>query len=131
MNSRDEGLGFSVLIYLAALLCGIAVFAVPLYLASRPTVIDNASVQTVDKTLAARADKTVFPVAHLKHETIVNPATLAAVNAEAEKAEQAHRPPIHTARRVYEPRREPIRRSFAEVAPEHRPNFFPSLFSLF
>ncbi len=95
----------SVVIYMIAIAFGLALFVVPIYLMSRPTVVANAGLpaaQSIDRTLAARSGSDRFPVAHIKQETIVNPDTIAELNAKAKESEDHVR-----------------YRSYAQPAPSH------------
>lgn len=82
---ETEGLGLSVLIYVAAIFGGLAVLGLPIYLALKPTVYDNPPLAQADPLLngpvigarqVARA-----PLAMLKHRVIVDPEVVAALNA--------------------------------------------------
>ena len=124
--SEAKDLAVSVLIYLGAILFGLALFVVPIYLASRPTVVDNAAepalVKSVDRTLTTRSGDQRFPVAHIKRQTIVNPATLTELNAEAEKNDKSTRIRV----RSYRP--SPAR---AEAAPASQRPSYPNFSARF
>ena len=55
--SEARDLAGSVAIYMIAILFGLALFVVPIYWLSRPTVVENAGapVQSVDRALTARS----------------------------------------------------------------------------
>ncbi|MEJ2375891.1 MAG: hypothetical protein P8Y53_05375 [Pseudolabrys sp.] len=110
-------MAISALIYIGAIVFGLSIVVVPVYLANRPTVVPNPSArileQTADRALSSRVNKKQFPVAHLKSEPIVNPETVEELNAKAEaKADAREAETHHRARRrsygthrVYEHRR--------------------------
>lgn len=78
----------SVVIYMIAIVFGLALFVVPIYLMSRPTVVQNAGLpaaRSVDRALAARSSRERFPVAHIKRDTIVSPDTIAELNAKVKE----------------------------------------------
>jgi hypothetical protein len=120
--SEARDLAGSVVIYMIAILFGLALFVVPFYWLSRPTVVENAGapVQRVDRALAARSGKERFPVANLKPQTIVSPATIAELNAKAK--DNGDRP--RSSRRVYA-RPQPSRPS-NEAAPAPRRPVYPN-----
>jgi hypothetical protein len=127
--SEARDLVVSVLIYLGAILFGLALFVVPIYLASRPTVVENAGspalAGSVDRTLASGGSGGQrFPVAHIKRQTIVNPATLTELNAEAEKSENSARVRV----RSYQPIPSAAR---AEAAPASRRGAYPNISTRF
>src|SRR5665213_492337 len=120
MNPSDsEGLGLSVLIYMAAILGGLALIAGPVYLVNRPQVYENPRLPTIGPLSSGSAR---VPLALLKHEPIVDPKIVAALNAKTKKTE-----PHRTTHQVAERSRgTPV----AELQPEpRRPTFF--LFRLF
>jgi hypothetical protein len=127
-HSETKDLAVSVLIYMAAILFGLSLFVVPIYLATRPTVVENAgaaAARAVDRSLAARSGSKRFPVANLKHETIVNPATIAELNA---KTKESDDPPSRVRRGVYA--RPQPKRSYAEDAPAPRRSAYPNFSTL-
>jgi len=130
MNPRDEGLGLSLLLYLAALLCGLAVIVLPVYRANRPTVIENANARMLARSAngipGIHTSHRRFPVARLKDQPIVDPATVTELNAEARKNEQARVAPVHITRR--QPRRPPPENSYASA--RRRPAY-PHIHAMF
>jgi hypothetical protein len=128
---EDKDLGVSLLIYMAVILCTLAVFMVPAVLANGPTVLPNPSAKIARSMLAARRNDSSFPVAHLKEKAIVSPALLAALNAKAEKAKPSRDRPARAARHPHAPRRAPTRRSYAEAARQRPIGPFGLFFSLF
>ena len=92
-SPQSDGLGISLAIYLAVILGVLAVVALPIYLANRTQVYPNPPLARADPLLngpvIGERVPTSLPVAMLKKRTIVDPATLAALNAKAEKAEPA------------------------------------------
>jgi hypothetical protein len=136
---EDRDLGLSVLIYVAALACGIAIFVVPVLLANGPTVIRNPGAQNaVAQMVAARRSGDRYPVARLKQDEVVDPSTVAALSAKVKRAERerrraaaAHRSArrLQHARRRAAPlraRRAQIGRSLADARPvgPHTPGPF-------
>jgi len=120
--SEAKDLAVSVLIYALAIAFGLALFVVPIYLASRPTVVENAGAPaaTVDPTLVDHSGRARFPVAHLKEQEIVDPDTAAELTAKA-KVSDEERDGRREHRTHYRPR---PRHSYAEEAPvRHRPAY--------
>ena len=124
MDSSDsEGLGLSLLAYMAAIIGALALFALPVYWAAQPTVIDNPPLArgSVNGLVISYRDPTAVPLALLKKQTIAEPAIVAALNAKVAKSAQ------NASRRIAQ---RPKATSLAEVQPERqRQPFFP--FSLF
>jgi hypothetical protein len=119
MNPSDEGLSGSVLIYVTVLFGVLALFFLPVYYANGPTVLQNSDAESVHETLAVRASGS-FPLAVLKHDDIVDSATLAALNAKPKHVAATHR----SASRMH------TESSVAGLTPERSSRgFFP--FSLF
>jgi hypothetical protein len=127
--SEAKDLAVSVLIYMAAIAFGLSLFLVPIYLASRPTVLQNAgaasAAQTVDRALVTRSGRKLFPVANLKHETIVNPATIAELNAKAKENDDDSPRGRHRAYARPEPKS-----SYAEGAPARQRPAYPNFSTL-
>lgn len=121
----DSDLAIPFLIYMAAMLCGLALVVVPVYLANRPTVLPNPVLPTVEAALATRAGRRDFPVARLKDPAVVSPATLAALKAKPEKAKH-----VRQARAQLRPRAH-LRRSFAQAAPHPDRAGYPLFATLF
>jgi hypothetical protein len=92
--SEARDMAVSVVIYMIAIAFGLALFVVPIYLMSRPTVVANAGLpaaQSIDRTLAKNSGSDRFPVAHIKQETIVDPDTIAELNAKTKESESEDR----------------------------------------
>ncbi len=125
--SEARDLAVSVVIYMIAILFGLSLFVVPFYLLSRPTVVENAGAPaaSVNRTLAGGAGHERFPVANLKPQTIVNPATIAELNAKA-KDDESDRP--RSRRRAYA-RPQPSRAS-SDAAPAPRRAVYPNFSTL-
>ena len=125
MNAHhEEGLGLSVLVYLAAMLGGLAAFVVPVYLANGPTVLQSPDARIqANRIFNARRYDRHFPVARLEHEAIVDPATLAELSAKAKESKPARSARIHTPRRTHRHRAQPRRNSYAELRRQHRPTY--------
>lgn len=139
MNPRNDGLGLSLLIYLTAMLCGLSVVALPLYFAMRPTVIENANAHMLKErdTLIVGASQKPFPLLRLKQPPVVDPATVAKMNAKAtKKVEHAkvrprHATPVHVASDSFRQRPRPAPAdAYAEARTPHRRMFVnnPAMF---
>ena len=126
MNNSDEGMGLSVVVYAIAMMCGLALFVLPVLWANSARVYENPGVTVLrtpgGPTYASRQAQ--FPLANLKEEQIVSPAMLAELNAKAKKEK-----PQRTARSPA-----PSHRSYAQVQDqpaEQRPARRPFFFSFF
>ena len=132
---EDKDLGLSLLIYMVAILCTLAVFVVPVVLANGPTVLPNprgkAARSMLAAHLAAHLNESSFPVAHLKEKDIVSPALLAALNAKAEKAKAIRDRTVHAVPRRHEASHAPQWRTYADAAPQRPIGPFGLFFSLF
>jgi hypothetical protein len=126
---NDDGLGVSLLIYASAILGALVLIMAPIYPANRPTVYQNSGVQQFDQVLPARAERHNYPLAHLEHRDIVDPAIVAALNAKAE-AERSRRASASESHRVAHVR-PTTRRTYADAAPARQANPFALFFSLF
>jgi hypothetical protein len=125
--SESEGLGLSLLLYVAAIAGTLALVAAPVYFASRPQVYDNPPLARADPLLngpiIGKRVSTRVPVARLKREIIVDASVVAALNAKSEKPATEHHATHRAAQR-------PSGTSMAELRPEpQQPTFF--LFRLF
>jgi hypothetical protein len=88
MNNADsEGLGLSIAVYALAMVCGLALFVLPVYWANSPAVYKNpgvtASTLPGGPSYANRPGE--FPLAMLHRQQIVDPAMLVELNAKAQK----------------------------------------------
>jgi hypothetical protein len=128
---EDNDFGLSLLIYMAAILCTLAVFMVPVFLANGPTVLPNPSAKTARSLFAAHRNDSSFPVAHLKEKAIVSPALLAALNAKAEKAKLLRGRAVHAVPRRHEASHALRRRKYADAAPQRPIDPFGLFFSSF
>jgi len=94
-DMADEGLGGSVAIYAGAILGTLGLIAVPLYIALSPQVYENPPIEPLDPLLqgpiVGNRVSTPMPLAHLKHETLVDPKYVAELNAGLRKREPAAR----------------------------------------
>lgn len=96
MESHDsEGLGVSILIYVAAVFGVLAVFVLPVYYATGPTVYDSPPLARSGPLQGGPAythrDSARHTLAVLKRETLIDPAVLAALNSKAKKTAQPRR----------------------------------------
>ena len=110
MKHSDEGMGLSVVVYAIAMVCGLALFVLPVLWANSARVYDNPGVTAMRSpggpAYASRAAQ--FPLANLQEEQIVSPAMLAELNAKAKKEK-----PQNTARSA-----SPSHRSYAQAQDE-------------
>ena len=109
MNNSDEGMGLSVVVYAIAMLCGLALFVLPVVWANSARVYDNPGVTAMRSpggpAYASRPAE--FPLANLREEQIVSPAMLAELNATTKTKKEK---PQRTARPS-----SPSHRSYAQV----------------
>jgi hypothetical protein len=103
----DQGLGLSLLIYMAAIATAFAVLVVmPVYVYSGPTVYPSSRVTSFSQIAAMRERD--FPLARIKNDEIVDPAILEGLNARSLRSggvERAHRPRAHAERGASRPAR--------------------------
>jgi hypothetical protein len=95
MNSSEtEGLGLSVLIYMTAIIGGLALIGLPFYLATKPQVYDNPQLARANPLLngpvIGQRDTAVPPLAVRKHSNIVDPKFVATLNAKINQPERRH-----------------------------------------
>jgi hypothetical protein len=125
MNKSDEGLGLSVVVYAIAMMCGLALFVMPVIWANSARVYDNPGASAANLPGPERnAHGAQYPLASLHAQQIVSPAMLAELNATTKKEK-----PRRTARASA-----PSRRSYAqaqEEPAEQRPARRPFFFSFF
>lgn len=80
-TSESEGLGFSVLVYLGAILGALSLLAVPAYYATRAEVHENPPLAQFDPLLSAPIigdrNSTRFPLAALQRQSLVDAETTA------------------------------------------------------
>jgi len=96
MNTADnEGLGLSIAVYALAMLCGLALFVLPVYWMNSPAVYKNPGVKTSalpgGPSYASHPGE--FPLAMLHRQQIVDPAMLVELNAKTQKESPPPRPP--------------------------------------
>ena len=112
MNNSDEGMGLSVVVYAIAMVCGLALFALPVVWANSARVYDNPGVTAIRSpggpAYASRPAE--FPLANLDSDQIVSPAMLAELNAPTKSKKGK---PQRTARTSAPPHR-----SYAQVQDE-------------
>lgn len=112
-EGKYEGMGLSVVVYVIAMMCGLALFALPVVWANSARVYDNPGVSAMH-TLGGPAyanRRAQFPLANLKEEQIISPAMLAELNAKARQEKKEK--PQRTARSSA-----PSHRSYAQVQDE-------------
>lgn len=92
--SGRDGLGFSVVLYMGAMLGTLGVIAVPVYYAVAPQVYANPRAEPLDPLLngpiVGKRVSTPVPLALLKHPQIVDPKVVAELNAKIRQAKPAH-----------------------------------------
>lgn len=120
MNNHDEGLGGSIGIYALAMLGALALFALPAYWATSPTVYENPGV-TASRLPGGPAylnRPAEFPLAVLRTQQIVDPTMLAELNAKSattsptKRATRAAHRSYAQARDINADDNQPARRSF-------------------
>jgi hypothetical protein len=126
MYKSDEGMGLSVAIYAIAMVCGLALFVLPVVWANSPTVYENPGVSALrlpgGPTYATR--RTEFPIANLKSQQIVSPEMLAELDAKAKKEKPVRRASSSSTTHRYA-------QADHDAPAEQRPARRPSLFSFF
>jgi hypothetical protein len=122
MNQSDQGMGLSVVVYAIAMMCGLALFVMPVIWANSARVYDNPGVTAanVPGGPARRDHPSQYPLASLHAQQIVSPAMLAELNAKVKKEK-----PRRTARAAEPaPRYAQAQEEPAEQRPARRPFFF-------
>jgi hypothetical protein len=127
MKHSDEGMGLSVAVYAIAMMCGLALFVLPVMWANGARVYDNPGVAAAHLPGGPiRADnRSEYPLASLHTQQIVSPAMLAELNTKARKEKPAVR---HASRPALQHYAQADREDEAPT-PHRRRGFF--LFSLF
>lgn len=100
-SPESEGLGLSLLVYMAAITGTLAVLAVPAYFATRPQVYENpplAHSDLLSGPIVGNRVATRFPLARLEPATPVVPTVTAGLSARVKKAE-LERPAAHRSAR--------------------------------
>jgi hypothetical protein len=90
MNTSDEGMGLSLAVYAIAMVCGLALFVLPIVWANSGRVYDNPGVAAAHLPggpLRANG-RAEYPLATLHSQQIVSPAMLAELNATKTKKEK-------------------------------------------
>jgi hypothetical protein len=136
----EDGLGGSMLIYIAAIVCGLAVLIVPVLMTHGPTVLANPGARSFTQIDSLR-DGNQYPVAKLHSEAIVDPAITAALSAKNTATETARRRPAHDGsvrmsrhRHAAPPaRRERVRNAYASGRPvgAHTPGPFQKMYQIY
>jgi len=118
MKHSDEGMGLSVVVYAIAMVCGLALFVLPVVWANSGRVYENPGVAAMHSpggpAYANRQAK--FPLANLKEEQIVSPAMLAELNAKAKKEK-----PVQRTARTHSPSHRSYAQAQDEPAEQQRP----------
>ena len=126
MYKSDEGLGLSVAAYALALICGLALFVLPVYWLNSPTVYENPGVTAarLPGGPAYANHPAEFPLAKLQDQQIVSAAMLAELNANAKKEKPVRRASRPASNRTYA-------QAQHDDAPDYRPARRSLFFSLF
>lgn len=127
-RSGDQGLGLSLGVYVGALLLGLTICVAPVLWAAGPTQYENPELPKYDITSSRPLSDQhrQIPLARLKRDDIVDKTMLAALNANARKAEARERAVHRSTRTAYAQARdddEPVARR-----PSAPGRFFFSLF---
>src|SRR5690348_10599516 len=103
MRHSDEGMGLSVVVYAIVMVCGLALFVLPVIWANGARVYDNPGVAATRSPggPAYASHAAQFPLANLKEEQIVSPAMLAELNANAKKEKPVRRAATKPSHRSY------------------------------
>jgi hypothetical protein len=102
MKNSDEGMGLSVVVYAIAMMCGLALFVLPVVWANSARVYDNPGVTANLPGGPVRADNRAnYPLAALHSPQIVSPAMLAELNAKATKEKPTRHASTKPAPRLY------------------------------
>jgi hypothetical protein len=127
MNSEhNQGLGVSVAIYLVALVCGLALFVLPVLVISGPSKFENAGMAAYEPPpgtlLIPQRARNAGPLAVLQHDDLVDPALAAELNAKAKKTEKPHQLASGVGQWVH-PKAPPAGMRYAQPANSGRPYF--------
>lgn len=136
-----NGLGGSLLIYIAAIVCGLVVLVGPVLMAHGPIVIPNAGAHATFAQFNRVGDGNRYPVAKLRSETIVDPAITAALSARNKATENVRPQPAHdgnirTSRHRHAgrtARHERVRNAYASGRPvgAHTPGPFQKMYRMY
>ena len=91
MSKSDQGMGLSLAVYAIAMVCGLALFVLPVVWANSARVYENPGV-TADNLPGGpvrRDHPAAYPLANLQSQQIVSPAMLAELNAKTKKEKPA------------------------------------------
>jgi hypothetical protein len=121
MNKSDEGMGLSLAVYAIAMMCGLALFVMPVIWANSARVYDNPGAAAVPGGPVRQDHPAQYPLASLHQQQIVSPAMLAELNAgvKKEKPRRTARASAPSHRNYAQAQEEP-----AEQRPARRPFFF-------
>jgi len=94
ISEHDQGLGISIAIYMVAVVCGLALFLVPVFLANTPRIIANAGMAAYEPPpgtlLIPRPARYSSAQAVLFRDETVDPVLLAIANAKVKSADKPH-----------------------------------------
>lgn len=131
LSGRD-GLGFSVAIYMGAMLGTLGVIAVPVYYAVAPKVYDNPPPEPLDPLLngpiVGKRVSTPVPLAMLKHPEIVDPKLVAELNAKLDAKTREAKPARHEVAHQAVRRERPAAVAELPERPERSGSFLFNLF---
>jgi hypothetical protein len=99
-SNKSQGLGGSLLLYLAALLGGLMLFALPVFFISGGTTLENpglaAYVPPPGALLIRKPDPNAMQLSLLKHDNLIDAGQLAAISAKTKKADRPRRTFVHS-----------------------------------
>jgi hypothetical protein len=103
-SEHDQGLGVSIAIYMVAMVCGLALFVLPVLLVNWPGKGVNVGMaayqQPPGTLLIPKPARYSSLLVYLKHDDIVDPALLADMNAKVKELEKPQRLASRTGQRV-------------------------------
>ena len=94
-SGRNQGLFSSLVIYLSVVLCGLMLFALPVYWLNSGTKLENPGIAAYDPpagaSLIRKPDPNSAKFAILRNDAIIDAGQLAAISAKMKKADKPHR----------------------------------------
>jgi hypothetical protein len=95
ISDRNQGLFSSLVIYLSVLLCGLMLFALPVYWLNSGTKLENPGVAAYDPpagaSLIRKPDRNALRFAILNNDAIIDAGQLAAISAKTKNADKLRR----------------------------------------
>src|ERR1700687_1968564 len=125
-SDHNQGLGVSVAIYMIALVCGLALFVLPVLVISGPSKFENVGIAAYEPPpgtlLIPQRARNAGPLAVLQHEDLVDSTLAAELNAKAKKAGKPRQSASGVAQQV-RPKAPPAGTRYAQPAYSGHPNF--------